>query len=544
MHHPLIALLLPAVLGAQQPAFVPDLILTNGRIFTSDSTRPWAEALAIHGERIVAVGSAAEVKAIAHSGTRTIDLGGRLVIPGLNDAHIHVSLGWPGARIAVPGNPFPNPDRAVIADSLRAAVQRVPEGTWISVDIGPVILFDSLARRPWLDSLAPRHPVRLAAYTGHGTVYNSAAFGVLGVDESVKDPIGGWYDRRPDGTLTGLVQGYAQYAVPQVQPGTAPADMIKAYHDGLAGAAGLGLTTLQNMEATEPELSAQLFSSPDLPVRIRVMSFIHTTPSGRRLGRYASPGRPDSIGPHAYAAGDKYILDGTPMEQGALMRRPYAGRPGWYGRLIFPVDTIRAILREAVESADQLMLHVVGDSTIALVLRLMTETAPDSAWQAHRVRFEHADMLAPDLLPLVRRLGIVVVQNPSHLIMGPRIGAQYGAELARWIQPVRTLIDAGIPLALGSDGPLNPFLNLMLAVTNPHRSEAITLEQAVLAYTIGAAYAERMEQERGMLAPGLLADLAVLSQDIFSVPLETLPGTTSVLTLVGGRTVHDAGALR
>ena len=544
MHHPLIALLLPLVLGAQQPAFVPDLILTNGRIFTSDSTRPWAEALAIHGERIIAIGSAADMKAITRTGTRTLDLGGRLVIPGLNDAHIHVSLGWPGARIAVPANPFPNPDRAVIADSLRMAVKRVPEGTWISIDIGPVILFDSLARRSWLDSLAQRHPVRLAAYTGHGTVYNSAALSVLGVNESVKDPLGGWYERGPNGTLTGLVQGYAQYAVPQVQPRTAPPGMIKAYHDGMAGAAGLGLTNLQNMEATEPELSAQLFSSPDLLLRVRVMSFIHTTPSGRRLGPYASRGRPDSIGPYAYAEGDKYILDGTPMEHGALMRRPYAGRPGWYGRLNFPIDTIRAILREAVDGPDQLILHVVGDSTIALVLRLMTELGPDSVWRDRRVRFEHADMLAPDLIPLAGRLGIVVVQNPSHLVAGPRIGGQYDAEFARWIQPVKTLIDAGIPFAIGSDGPLNPFLNLMLAVTNPHRSEAITLEQALRAYTIGSAYAERMEQERGTLAPGMLADLAVLSQDIFRVPIETLPGTTSVLTLVEGRIVHDAGVLR
>ena len=239
----------------------------------------------------------------------------------------------------------------------------------------------------------------------------------------------------------------------------------------------------------------------------------------------------------------KYILDGTPVERLALMRRPYAGRPGWYGRLAFPVDTLRTILTEALEGDQQALLHAVGDSTIALVLGLMTELAPDSVWRARRVRLEHADMLAPDLIPLARRLGVVVVQNPSHLMLGVRFSPPYGADFVRWFQPVRSLLAAGIPLALGSDGALSPFLNLMFAVINPHQEERLSLEQAVRAYTFGSAYAEGMEQEKGTLAPGMLADLAVLSQDIFSVPVETLPRTTSVLTLLGGKIVHDAGLL-
>jgi predicted amidohydrolase YtcJ len=541
--HSLLLLFLAPTASAQQST--PDLILTHGRIFTADSTRPWAEALAIHGERVVAVGTSVEVERLKTSATRVIDLAGRTVIPGFNDAHIHVSLGWPGVKIATSPDPISDPSRQVVADSLRAAVSRTPERTWISVSIGPLILDDTFARRPWLDSIAPQHPVRLAAGTGHGTILNSRALEVLGIADTVRDPLGGWYERGPDGRVTGLLHEYAQYMVPPTERTVPTPELMEAYRKGFSEVAGWGLTTLQDMEGTEPEASAALFSREDLPVRIRVMSFVHTTPTGRRLGAYVPPERPSRIGPMTYVSGVKYILDGSPVERFALMRRPYAGRPGWYGRLAFPIDTMRTILTEALQGDQQAMLHAVGDSTIALVLGLMTQLAPDSVWRARRVRLEHADMLAPDLIPVARRLGIVVVQNPSHLMIGSRFFAPaYGPDFVRWFQPVRSLLAAGIPLALGSDGPVNPFLNLMFAVTNPHQEERLTLEQAVRAYTRGSAYAERMEQEKGTLAPGMLADLAVLSQDIFSVPVETLPGTTSVLTLVGGRVVHDAGVVK
>ena len=292
----LLSLVLPCSLNAQQPAFVPDLILTNGRIFTSDSTRPWAQALAIHGDRIIAVGSAAEIKLQASPDTRTIDLGGRTVIPGFNDAHIHISLGWPGVQVATSPNPGADPGRQLVADSLRAAVARTSEGTWISISIGPQILDDSLARRPWLDSIAPRHPVRLAAYTGHGTILNSRALEALGIADTVRDPLGGWYERGPDGRLNGLLQEYAQYLVPPTERAAPTPELMEAYRTGFRDVPGLGLTTLQDMEGTEPEASAALFSRDDLPVRIRVMSFVHTTPTGRRLGAYVPPGRPSPSG--------------------------------------------------------------------------------------------------------------------------------------------------------------------------------------------------------------------------------------------------------
>jgi predicted amidohydrolase YtcJ len=540
-----LALLLALPVAAQQPT--PDLILTHGHIFTGDSTRPWAEALAIHVERIIRVGSSEDIEKLAGPATRVIDLGGRTVTPGFNDAHIHIGFDWPGERVATDASPFPDPDRRLVGDSLGAAMKRFPGGTWLSLGIGSAILDDSLARIDWLDSIVPGHPVRLIAWTGHGSIFNTLALRALGIADSIRDPLGGWFERNSRGQLTGLAHEYAQphwsLMDANVRTPTA-AEQVTRIREQLVAAARFGLTTLQDMEATSPEVSQRVFAAADLPVRVRVMTFIHTTPTGRRLDDWVPPGRRERIGPLAYASGIKYLLDGTPIERLALMRQSYLDRPGWYGHLNFPRDTVRALLSEGLRNHTQTILHVVGDSTTALVLRLMDDLGPDATWRRERLRLEHGDGLARDLFPLARRLGVIVVANPSHLMIGPLLVARWGSNRAKFLQPMHSLLDAGIPLALGSDGPMSPFLNIMFAVTYPgNPSEALTVEQAVRAYTWGSAFAEHREGEKGMLVPGMLADLAVLSQDIFSVPVERLPATTSVLTLVGGRVVHDAGVV-
>jgi predicted amidohydrolase YtcJ len=267
------------------------------------------------------------------------------------------------------------------------------------------------------------------------------------------------------------------------------------------------------------------------------------TAGSRNAGEWdAAPLHP---APNVVVSGKKWITDGTPLERLAVMRAPYADSPGCHGRLNYPPDTLRAILAEALAAhgptpADQqLMLHAVGDSTIRLLLGTMQQLAPDSVWRARRVRIEHGDWLSGDLIPVAKRLGIVVVQNPTHFALGPVVPARFGSAVAGF-QTVRDLVEAGVPLAIGSDGPRNPFLNIMLATINPtHPEQALTREQAVTAYTRGSAYAEFAEREKGTLAPGMLADLAVLSQDIFTIAPDTIPATHSILTLLGGRPVHD-----
>jgi predicted amidohydrolase YtcJ len=275
-------------------------------------------------------------------------------------------------------------------------------------------------------------------------------------------------------------------------------------------------------------------------VRHRVIRLPNTdTPGGWRAD-WRIRGADTALTPLMHVSGVKWILDGTPIERLALMRRPYADRPGWHGRMNFPLDTLRAILRDALERDAQPMLHAVGDSTIALLFAAMRAEAPDSAWRRLRPRLEHADGLGRDQLADARALGIVVVQNPSHLAIPEVMTARWGAERLRSVDLLRTLVDSGVPLAIGSDGPRAPGVNLMFATLHPNvPGEALTREQAVAAYTRGSAYAAFAERERGTLAPAMLADLVVLSHDVFTVAPDALPATTSVLTMVGGRVVHD-----
>ena len=223
------------------------------------------------------------------------------------------------------------------------------------------------------------------------------------------------------------------------------------------------------------------------------------------------------------------------------MRKPYADRPQSSGEADFSQKGMENILRESLQSGDPLMVHAVGDGTIEMFLNAMDATGGEKVWAQRRVRIEHGDGLLPDLVPRAKRLGVIVVQNPTHLTLDELFAKRFGEQRSREIQPLRSLLDAGIPVALGSDGPNNPFLNIMLATVYPRRpTEALTREQAVTAYTLTSAYAEFAEKDKGSLEPGKLADLAVLSQDIFKVPPPDLPRTESVLTIVGGKVVYDS----
>jgi predicted amidohydrolase YtcJ len=271
--------------------------------------------------------------------------------------------------------------------------------------------------------------------------------------------------------------------------------------------------------------------------------------------------------PHVTVSGTKYVLDGTPIERLAWMREPYADQPDFSGMPYLAAKQIAHRIARAGESKrEQLLFHVVGDRTTDTVLSLLRRAADhdrraghsrgfehgdfvarafDSDRRSHqRPRIEHGDFVTGEFWSVARDVGAVVVQNPAHFalpgIMFPRFGP---ARVSR-MMPVRSLLGAGIPLAFGSDGQMNPFLNILFASVHPvNPSEAISREEAVKAYTRGSAFAEFAENEKGTLAPGMLADLAVLSQDIFSVPPGQLPGTRSVMTVVGGRIAYGTRVL-
>lgn len=519
----------------------PDLILTHGKIFTADSSRPYAEAVAIRGGRIQAVGTTVAISKLAGASTRKMDLQGRTVIPGINDAHDHMGHGAVGGRfIAFNAPVLPGPSLPQLLDSLAVVVRGVPAGTVIRGHMGLLLIEDSAARRAALDRVAPHHPVILQAPWGHGTLVNTKAMQLLRISETEADPVGGHFERLAGtDTVSGLLQEYAETSFLRNWTMTLPdSELEAAYRAYGAEALRLGITTVQNM-ATNLELdkTVSLLQRLQLPLRIRVIRFPGTTTHGRQLAAWS---RQYPATPTLRVEGMKWIIDATPLERGAFMRAAYADKQGWKGQLNWPADTLRAMLKEGLSGREQLLLHVVGDATPGVVLDQMERLADARTWKRHRLRFEHADGLLPDQWGRTRAMGVVVVVNPSHFMFADVNHARLGSERAAHFQPLGSLLKAGIPVAIGSDGPNNPYLNIMFAALHPtNPAEAISREQSLIAYTRGSAYAEGMEAVKGMIRPGMLADLAVLSQDIFTVPLDTLPQTASVLTIIGGKIVYN-----
>lgn len=537
------ATLLGPVAGARGQE-VPDLILTNAKVFTADPERPWVEAVAIAGERIAAVGSSSEVAALAGEGTEEIDLAGRVVVPGLNDAHVHVGA-WPEGtrlRLGEPGGPPPDPTWEEVANAIRGAVETAEPGTWIFGTIGPRVLDRPEVDRFALDSLAPDHPVHLVGNTGHGLVLDTAALSRLGIPLDAADPPGGWYERA-DGEIDGRIWESAHFAIDRrLSTSEARSERIRSYRALAERAVRWGMTSLQHMSNMAPvaEVVAALAES-DVPLRWTIYRW--PMPEDDVAEAYpAEPGEPPT-GSRIRIAGAKWVLDGTPIERYALMREPYADRPGWHGRANYTPDELRAILAGALRSGEQLPLHAVGDSTLAMVTQTMRDLAGAAQWRPLRIRIEHGDALYPELVAAARDLGMVLVQNPLHFATPGRTRPRVGKR-ADEFQPLAGVLAAGVPIALGADAggeAMNPWLNMMLAVAHPaNPGEALTVEQALTAYTRGAATAERMEEEKGTLREGTLADLAVLSQDVFTIPIERIPATESVLTIVGGEIVHRA----
>jgi predicted amidohydrolase YtcJ len=536
MYRVLVVALLSAVIaaahvGQAQPSTI--LAIVNARVFTGVEAQPWAEAVAVRGERILAVGTSQEIREAAGPTARVIDAGGRLMIPGINDAHTHPGTYPKGTRLEGPPAMEEDPPLAEVLQRVKAAVARAPRGGWIFGSIGSAVLDDPGATRAALDKIAPGHLVMLTAWTGHGTLFNTAALRHLRVNEMQADPPGGFFTRMPDGkTLSGIAHEYAEYRLRQNLSMEVSRDgqMTAALEFGRE-AASFGITSAQAMLTAGPPWFMTPFLVRDgMPVRMRLVEFPMSEMTAWNRPR-AEPGAP--------VPGVKWIMDGTPLERLAAMREPYADAKT-RGRLNFEADDLEIVLRRALEAGVQPMLHIAGDRTMDVVLDALEETGGEK-WRALRPRLEHGEMFQPDQFERAKRVGAVLVINPSHFMIPTAIEARLGPMRARTFGAVKSALDAGIPVAIGSDGPINPFLNIMFATLHPgNPAQALSREQALVAYTRGSAFAELQEAAKGAIAPGMLADLALLSQDIFKVPAPALPGTVSVLTMVGGRIVHEA----
>jgi predicted amidohydrolase YtcJ len=512
----------------------PDLILYNGKIFTSNAAHPYVEALAIRGERISAAGDSVRIKALAGPRTKQIDLGGRTVIPGVNDAHYHIQPLWPSDPVLLNvGGQDPKWDE--VKEAISDAVKKSAKGTLIVAHIGLTIFHDPTIVRETLDELSSDDLVILLTMTGHAAILNSAALRSTGVREDQQDPLGGRYERTADGKLTGVLREYAvQRMWRTLGLATGEAEAVGQLGRLFSQAVKLGVTSMQDLSSSiEPSRAVKLLEEAAVPIRVRIIRMPLTTIAGRDTQEGTSlPRHPEHL---ITVSGTKWMVDGVPVENTFNPREENSLPPGQpltearvhdgisHLPMIFPQKEMETMLRESLARHDQALFHVSGYPAAAAMLEAMKTTGGSRVWAGRRVRFEHGDGLFADLLPGAKEMGVVVVQNPTH----------HG--------PIRSILKAGIPVALGSDGPINPYLNIMLACLDSR--ESITREEAVIAYTRTSAYAEFQEKEKGTLEPGKLADLVVLSQDIFNIPLPALPETVSVLTLVGGKIVYDAKSI-
>jgi predicted amidohydrolase YtcJ len=516
-----------------------DTLLLNGKIFTGVTSQPYVEALAITGERIAATGTTKAIRAMAGPKTNIIDLNGSTVIPGINDAHHHFNIGPPEVDVDLKTM---DPSWAEVQAGIAAAVAKHPRGSLISVTIGFKVFADTSIDRDALDKIAPHNPVSLGTFTGHAVILNTAGLRFYHIADTEADPVGGRFERDAKGRLTGTVREYAllnmERAAADRVPDTAAIAQLRQQLDEEAK---YGVTSIQELSnAMAPSRAVSLLERIPTQIRVRIVRMPGTTPSGRNTaeGRGA-PVHPTNL---ITVSGSKWLGDGVGIE-GTLTPRGAWKVPTQppFDSLVadlplqFPPAEYRAMLRESLANDDQLLVHVSGNRSVATILDAIDATGGASAWKGRRVRFEHGDGIFPDQIARLKKDGIIVVQNPIHLapIVPPGVVAFEKS------QPLKSLLAAGIPLAFGSDAPVNPYLDIMFATHPGNRpSEAITREQAVTAYTLTSAYAEFQETEKGTLEPGKLADIAVLSQDIFAVPTPELPKTVSVLTIVGGKVVY------
>jgi hypothetical protein len=512
------------------------LVLHGGKVFTADDAKPWAEGIAIAGDRILAVGADAEVLALATDATERIGLGGRVVVPGFNDAHVHPAAPLPSHDL---GLPF-DPPVAQVLDAIRSGAAATPAGTWLEGTIGGAVFDDPSARRAALDRVAPEHPVLLYGWTGHGRLLNSAALRALELDRARPAGFAGWIEQDAAGAPTGLFHGYEGFRIAAARTRPASDDESVAAFEAFAREAlSYGITSVQQMAMPYSiERSVAVLARAEVPLRWRLIEF----PLEGLEAFAPTPAAP--LPPNVTISGVKWISDGTPEERWMAMREPFADRPDWSGQPYLDQENLRAAVAATLARHEQLIVHAVGDRAVESVFAAMEAAQPAERWPELRPRIEHGDGLRRDLYARAAALGVTVVQNPSHFTIADLVERRLGrdAPVRAEFQPFRSLAAANIPIAIGSDGPLNPFLNIMFAVRHPiNPAEALTVEQAVAAYTAGSARAELREQEKGMIRAGMLADLAVLSQDIFTIAPDALPATASDLTVIGGRVVYRRG---
>ena len=524
----------------------PDTILINGRVHTVDPARPSAEAIAICGERIGTVGTTAEIRALATPATRVIDLAGRLVVPGFNDAHVHFI---DGASELVGINLRPAKDERDFAARLGEYVKKLPKGRWVLGGYWDHEAWPSkaLPTRQLIDAVTPDHPVFVQRLDGHMGVANSHALKLAGITRDTQAPDGGTIVRDERGEPTGILKDNAMNLVTKVVPPPTFEDVLERARAGLKHAATLGVTTIQDLTASADELRAYQY----LRDRGELTARIYATQSHGIAGLVDAGIRTGFGDDWIRIGGIKLFADGSMGSGTAVFFEAYADDPSTTGLLIQPVEELTKAMIDADAAGFQLVVHAIGDRANAITIDAMEKVAAVNGARDRRPRIEHAQVVRDTDKARMASLGIIASIQPSHCIDDMRWAeTRIGRTRCAIAYDFKSFVDAGVRVAFGTDWfvePLDPMIGLYAAVTRQFPDgtpaggwfpeEKLTMAQAVEFYTAGSAYAQFAEHDKGSIAPGKLADLVVLSKDLFTVPPREILETRPVVTMVGGRVV-------
>ena len=572
---PMLATIALAGLGHGGSRPVADTILTNAKIYTVNARAPWAQAVAIRDGKILAVGSSRQMARYRGPATKVLDAQGRLVLPGFIDSHIHFVEGSLAMSLVKLDDTRSVAEiQAVVREFARAHPATSPDSAWITgrgwsypefADSG------GMPHKKFLDQVVPDRPVLLGGFDGHTSWANSKALEMAGITRETPDPLNGKVVRDADGEPTGALQEAAVELVARIVPKTTPEERTAAIEAGMVEANRAGLTRVILCGNDTPGGNdADFFREYEQLARqgkltLRFSMSIYAAPDGDPAADVARAEQALQLHPRSddwLAAGAvKMFLDGVIEGHTAAMLGPYGDDPRQSGSLRWEPEKYQKLVADLDRHGIQVFTHAIGDRAVRVALDAYQSAAAQNHTRDLRHRIEHIETISAEDIPRFGKLGVVASFQPLHAYpdedtLGPWLtNAGHAREPRAWAW--QGIARSGGRLAFGSDWPvvtLNPWYGVQNAVTRQTREgkpeggwvpeQRVSVAQAVEAYTLGAAFSGHREQYEGTIEPGKLADLIVVSQDIFRVDPHSISGTQVLLTLVGGKIVYQSPAWR
>lgn len=537
-----------------------DIVLCGGRILTLTPEQPEAQAVAIRGNRIMAVGSTSELKVCIGRRTQVLDTTGLTVVPGLTDTHLHLlAYGFALHQVDLLGVRSLAELRQRVANFV--AQRHIPPGRWI-VGRGwdqNLLAEKRLPTKEDLDGIAPANPMLLSRVCGHAALLNQRGLEAVGFNTSTPDPDGGYLQRRADGELTGMI--FEQGAISLVQraiPPAGPEELADALALATARAAAAGLTEAHSDDlgysgnfGRAAEAYSRLAAQGKLPLRIHMELLVGSPAELEEVltaaRAWQSPGEFIRTGPI------KIVADGSLGARTAALEAPYSDAPGEDGRMNFTANELRAMVLQAHRAGFQVAIHAIGDRAARLALEAIEAAQAAHPRAAARHRLVHCQIMYPALWEKMRVLGVAGDVQPRFVASDwPMVVGRVGEARARTSYAWKSMLARGLYLAGGSDcpvEPLDPLLGMHAAITrtNPQGQpaggwqpqEKLTPLEALRLYTHGAAYVAHAEGERGRIAPGCLADLTAFAGDYTTAPEEATLANDVRFTISAGRVVYQ-----